>query len=228
MSEMDVHELADRIGGRIDDLRDQVGHAVAADDTEACRELGRSRRAVDRLTDTLETRLADVDARNEARIADLGDRLEPGRSWFSRLFWIAIGAGIGTGVAYLMDPDRGGARRAQLSDQLGSAARDARDTAAGKASYAAGVAQGAVVETAKDRFGSPDDDVDPHTLRQRVQSEVIGRTDGAMDVVVVVHDAGRVALKGRVRDAATEETLLQRTRAVAGVRDVTAELTVTG
>lgn len=227
MSEMDVHELADRLSGRIDDLRDHLGNAVSAEHSEACRELGRSRRAMDRLTDTLETRLAEVDAANEARIEALGDRLEPGGSWFGRLFWLLLGAGIGTAVAYLMDPDRGTARRTELTDKLGSTARDLGSTAQDKASYAAGVAQGAVVEKAKERFDG-DDDVDPHTLRQRVQSEVIGQTEGALDVVVVVHDEGRVALKGRVKDQETERTLVERTRAVKGVRDVDDELTVAG
>lgn len=228
MHEMDVHEITDRVGGRVDDLRDRMAGGLSAEHSPACRELGRTRRSLERLTETVEHRLDDLDTATEARLEELGDRLDGGGSWIARLFWIAVGAGIGTGVAYMMDPDRGRARRAQMGDQLGARARDAKSTARRKADYAAGVAQGKAVETAKDALDGSDDDVDPHTLRQRVQSEVIGTTDGALDVVVVVHNEGKVSLKGRVRDQATEQQLVERTRAVRGVRDVEDELSVTG
>lgn len=219
---MDVHDMTDRIGGRFDDLRDKAAGALSAEHSASCRELARNRRALDALRE----RIDDLDDATAERITAMGDRFETGSSWFARTFWMLIGAGIGAGIAYLMDPSMGRTRRTQMQQQLGAQARDVTDTARQKTKYAAGVAQGAAVETAKERFDSGrDDDVDPHTLRQRVQSEVIGHTDGALDVVVVVHDDNTVALKGRVSDPATERELIERTRQVRGVNSVTSELT---
>jgi osmotically-inducible protein OsmY len=222
---MDVHHMTDRLGGRIDDLRDRAAGALTGEEGAAGRELARTRRALD----DLRLRIDDLEDTTADRIAALGDRLEGGGSWFGRLFWLLVGAGIGAGIAYVNDPQMGRTRRAQRQDQLGAQARDAADTARKRANYAAGVAQGAAVETVRDAFGDGrDDDVDPHTLRQRVQSEVIGHVDGALDVVVVVHNDHRVALKGRVRDPETEQRLVEATRQVRGVREVESELTTTG
>lgn len=219
---MNTSEIPGRIGGRLSDVRDTIAGGLAAESTAECRELGRTRRALEALTDRIDA----LDDADEARYDKLKDRIDGDGSWFGRLFWLLVGAGIGTGVAYLMDPQMGNRRRKELQQQAGSQARDLTDTARKKANYAAGVAQGAVVETAKGAMGGDDDDVDPHTLRQRVQSQVIGTTEGALDVVVAVHDGGVVALKGRVRDAATEEKLLDLTRKVPGVKDVRDELHV--
>ncbi|MBW3659091.1 MAG: BON domain-containing protein [Actinobacteria bacterium] len=219
---MNTSEIPGRIGGRLSDVRDTLAGAVAAESTHECRELGRTRRALESLTDRIDM----LDAADEARYEKLKDRIDGGGSWFGRLFWMLVGAGIGTGVAYLMDPQMGDRRRAEMKQQMSSQARDLKDSATQQASYAAGVAQGKVVETAKGMANGADEDVDPHTLRQRVQSQVIGTTEGALDVVVAVHDGGVVALKGRVRDAQTEEKLIDLTRKVPGVKDVRDELQV--
>lgn len=218
---MNTTEIPGRIGGRLSDVRDTIAGGLAAESTAECRELGRTRRALESLTDRIDA----LDAADEARYDKLKDRIDGGGSWFGRLFWMLVGAGIGTGVAYLMDPQMGNRRRKELQQQAGSQVRDLTDTTRKKANYAAGVAQGAVIEKARGAMNG-DDDVDPHTLRQRVQSQVIGQTEGALDVVVAVHDGGVVALKGRVRDAATEEKLLDLTRQVPGVKDVRDELHV--
>ncbi|MBW3620656.1 MAG: BON domain-containing protein [Actinobacteria bacterium] len=219
---MNTSEIPGRIGGRLSDVRDTLAGAMAAESTTECRELGRTRRALESLTDRIDA----LDAADEARYEKLKDRIDGGGSWFGRMFWMLVGAGVGTGVAYLMDPQMGNRRRAEMKQQLGSQARDLKDTATQQASYAAGVAQGKVIETAKGAVNGSDEDVDPHTLRQRVQSQVIGTTEGALDVVVAVHDGGVVALKGRVRDAQTEEKLIDLTRKVPGVKDVRDELQV--
>jgi osmotically-inducible protein OsmY len=219
---MKTNEMTSRIGGRLSDVRDTLAGAVGADSTVECRELGRTRRTLEALTDRLDA----LDAADEARYEKLKDRIDGGGSWFGRMFWMLIGAGIGTGVAYLMDPQMGNRRRSELQQQLGSRANDLTETAKQQASYAAGKAQGAVIETAKGAMDGGDDDPDPHTLRQRVQSQVIGQTPGALDVVVAVHSGGVVALKGRVADAETEEMLVEKTRTIRGVKDVRDELHV--
>lgn len=222
---MDVHGMTDRLGGRFDDLRDKAAGALSADHSPAYRELARNRRALDALRERIDA----LDASTAERIEDLGDRFERGGSLIGRLFLLLVGAGLGAGAAYVMDPAMGRTRRSRMQQQLESQARDVADTAKARASYAAGTAQGAVVEKAKERFDDGSDpDVDPHTLRQRVESEVIGTTDGALDVVVVVHNNHTVSLKGRVADAATESTLIERTRQVRGVESVESELTTVG
>lgn len=227
MEDMDVHEITDRVGERFDDLRDKMAGGISAEHAPAYRELARNRRALDRLTDKLDERFDDLEETADVNYEKLRAYIDGGGSWLGRLFWLLLGAGLGAGIAYLMDPDRGTARRSQLQDQFGSKASDLGKTAADKASYAAGAAKGAVVESAKDRFDDGTDaDVDPHTLRSRVQSEVIGHVDGAFDVVVSVHDGGLVQLKGRVTNADAEAELIERTRAVKGVTGVKTELTV--
>ena len=227
MDDMDVHEITDRVGERFDDLRDKVAGGISAEHAPAYRELARNRRALDRLTDTLDERFDSLEAKSDVNYEKLRAYIDGGGSWLGRIFWMLVGAGIGAAVAHLMDPDRGTARRAQLSDQLGSKARDLGSTAKDKATYAAGAAQGSIVDAAKERFDDGTDaDVDPHTLRQRIQSEVVGHVDGATDVVVTVHADGLVSLKGKVTTKAAETELVERTREVKGVTDVKAELTI--
>lgn len=225
MSDMDVHEMTDRISGHLDDLRDKAADALGAETSPGYRELARNRRALEHLTKRLDDRLDKLDTSTQGRIDDLTDAIDGGGSWFGRLFWMLVGGAIGYGVAYLADPVEGRGRRAQLSDQMGAQTRDVKDTAVAKADYAAGVAKGAAAEAIQDKLGD-DQDIDPNTLRQKIQSEVIGQVDGADAVVVTIHDAGRVSLKGRVATATAKTTLVERTRAVTGVTSVDAELTV--
>lgn len=162
--------------------------------------------------------------RTEELLTDLRDRTrpcpEPSSSWGSRLVWLAMGAGIGAAAALLSDDGRATDRRERLGDRAREIGEDVRTSAQHQLEVQRGRAQGAANRL---RGGDADD---PKLLRQRIRSEVVGRVDGAEDVVVVVHDAGRVELKGLVSSRETADELVDGARRIPGVEDVTESLQV--
>src|SRR5689334_3165725 len=94
-------------------------------------------------------------------------------------FALVGGAGLGAGLMYLLDPDRGDRRRARLNDTLAGAASDAADrfpTVTGVASDAVAAARQAAA-----RFEPP-----------RLVSELAARLD-APRRVAELRDAARRA-----------------------------------
>lgn len=238
MERTDVQDLTDRLSSRIDDLRDRIAGGLAAESSEARRALDRSTDALaklgdrtteslDRIGDELATKIDGLTRESSERFDELQREIhgDHGRGWFSRLFWIATGVGLGTAAAYFLDPDRGRRRRAELSQRATAQVNDLSDTVQNKADYAAGVAKGTAVEGAKRTFGDTPPG-DPETLRQKIRSEIVGHVDGAESVVIAVHDQGRVTLKGTVASSETERALLERTRRVPGVATVESNLAV--
>lgn len=148
-------------------------------------------------------------------------------TWPRRLLWTLVGMGAGMGVAYLMDPDRGRARRTEMQQRLTGAGSDLADTAAKRADHAAGVARGAVAETTN-RATPQDVPGDPKTLEARIKSEVFGRRDDVDKVVLRVDGPGQVAVKGTVPTPVAERELLAEIANVEGVKDVANELAVAG
>lgn len=222
--------LAGRLGNRLDEVRDRLAAAIAGDEVRG--ELAGLRRAVNDL-DARTAQLATGVSRRlealaevvDAAADDLSSAIErQGRSWFRRLLWIVLGAAAGVATAALADPAAGARRRKQVRDQVAARARDLAGDAARQARYAAGVAKGAAIETAKDVLVRQARPADPETLRQRIRSEVVGQVDGADDVVVAVHAGGRVTLKGAVSSEDTERRLVEATRALPGISEVTSEL----
>lgn len=218
------------------DLRDAAAENLSADGGAAYHE-GRTTRALDRLSshlerlfETLDERIDDLDDSMDDRFATLEKKVSKvdSTSWWTRLFWMAVGAGAGAATAALMDPQTGTRRRNELLDRTRSTGRDLADEARKRADYVAGQAKGAAIESAKkavpEDLQAPDD---PKTLRDRIRSEVIGQVDGGSDIVVTVHSGGEVTLKGTVPSNATESELCERVREVPGVQRVASELTVT-
>lgn len=218
------------------DLRDAAAETLSADNGAAYHE-GRTSRALERLTtridrilEALDDRIDVLDDTMEERFSHLEKRVSKvdQTSWFTRLFWMLVGAGAGAATAALMDPQTGARRRNQLKDQTRARSRDLADEARKRADLAAGRAKGTVIESAKqavpENVQSPDD---PKTLRDRIRSEVIGHVDGGSDIIVAVHSEGRVTLKGTVPSNATEQEVCERVEQVPGVRKVESELTVT-
>jgi len=126
---------------------------------------------------------------------------------------------IGAGVMYLLDPDRGGRRRAlvrdkvtrighQVGDDLGARSRDLRNRAAGKAAEL------------RSRFER--EDVDDERLEERVRS-AIGRATSHPSAIDVVAFAGRVTLRGTVLEDEVDG-VLSAARGVRGVNEVENEL----
>lgn len=218
------------------DLRDTAAETLSADSGAAYHE-GKTSRAIERLTNRLDTILESLDDRidtlddtMDGRFSELEKKVSgvDQTSWFTRLFWMLVGAGAGAATAALMDPETGARRRNQLKDQTRSATRDMADEARKRADFAAGRAKGTVIESAKspvrDQVEAPDD---PKTLRDKIRSEVIGHVNGGSDIIVAVQSEGRVTLKGTVPSNATETEICERVRRVPGVEEVESELSVT-
>jgi len=119
----------DSLSSAVAGLRDRTADVLRADGGSVFRELSRlgSRvdAAADRVEENLGGRVSDVEAaladRLDDHAAELDERLARVRrvaartSWPRRLFWLLVGAAAGAGIAYLLDPDRGAARRSELA-----------------------------------------------------------------------------------------------------------------
>ena len=72
------------------------------------------------------------------------------------IFAILGGLGIGAGLMYLLDPEKGNQRRALIRDKVGKLNRRTQETVGGKVKDISNRAQGMLHE-AKSAFGSEDD-----------------------------------------------------------------------
>ena len=225
-----LSDQAGRVGERVtsamEGFRDRTADVVRADGGSIFREVSK---LGDRVDDAQEA----VTDRIDAAESTITDRLEELVSIRKRttlprkLFWVLVGAGVGVAATYLADPDRGQARRAQLSDQAVARARDVADQAGGTAKRTVDKAKGGAIEAAKEL--TPDDvPDDPKLLEQRVKSEVLGHRDDVDGVVLRIDGPGAVALKGTVDASSTEAELLAAVAEVDGVIDVRSELSVRG
>ena len=216
--------ISERILARLDDLRDATAGALSSDDGPAFRELTRVRHRLDDVEASLSAQLSTLGTQQ----ADLVDELHASskRTTLPRkLFWLALGGAVAAAATWLSDPERGRARRAELSDQVGSQARDLGTQARQQAEQVVNKARGAVVEAGTAAL--PEDvPQDPQVLRQRIKSEVFGHREDVHDVVVVVGQPGEVTLKGTVPSATSEEDLVASVREVEGVTNVQSELAV--
>jgi len=134
---------------------------------------------------------------------------------------VLLGAAIGAGIMYLLDPDGGRRRRALVRDQLVSAGHRASDAVGATSRDMTNRARGVVAELrGRLRREQPDDDV----LRERVRAR-IGSVVGHASAIETHVSDGCVTLRGPVL---TEEVdrLLRRVRGVRGVGEVVSELEV--
>lgn len=147
--------LPELLTEQVDRVRDRTAEAVSSDGASILRETSKLRAAFDELGDELRDRVGDL----EATVDDLADRFDDdsrgnATTWPRRLFWLAVGTGIGVGVGYLTDPDRGQDRRAQLVDtaqtradevarEASQRATDVRDQVTSSAQHVAAETQAA-------------------------------------------------------------------------------------
>jgi uncharacterized membrane protein len=127
-----------------------------------------------------------------------------------------VGVGVGAGLMYLYDPDRGARRRGMARDKVthliregsdvtGKAVRDLENRARGLAARArAGLAAGEVPDDAK--------------LVERIRAHVGRWVSNPGSIEVSVHD-GRVVLSGPIFRSELD-ALVRRVRRVRGVREV--------
>jgi len=121
-------------------------------------------------------------------------------------------------ITYLLDPDRGRARRARLTDQMSAKGRDVADAVTAKAKYQKGVFEGVAHEVAS--IFVEDGVYDDETLMQKVRSEAVGPSGvDTGDIVLDITD-GTVHLTGSVADKRARRRLVDLIGKVDGVRGV--------
>ncbi len=125
------------------------------------------------------------------------------------LWWSTLGA-CG---AYYLDPDRGRARRARLSDKVVAARRQRQRQVEADARYQDGQRQGEAARAAGAGVFTPEDDID---ISQAAHAALASLELSTIDVKVDVVD-GIATLRGQV---AEEENFGEVCRAVSGTPGV--------
>jgi gas vesicle protein len=221
-----AEKVGSTVTAAVDELRDRTADLLRVDGGSMFRELHRLGTRIDDAEDRLEAHVDASVAGLDAQLAELRSASKR-TTWPRRFVWLTFGAALGALGAYLADPDRGRARRSQLTDQAVARGRSVADDLGGRAKDAARQAKGEVIEQVKDVL--PDrPEPDAALLQQRIQSEILGRRTDVADVVLRIDGPGVVALKGTVDSAETERELLEEIAEVDGVSEVTSELTVAG
>jgi osmotically-inducible protein OsmY len=131
---------------------------------------------------------------------------------------LLLGIGIGAGLMYLWDPDRGRRRRALLRDQIVRGAhemQDLREDIRSRARHLENRARGLALETSR-RFRR--EEVPDAVLAARVRAE-LGRVTADPGAIEVSAEHGRVTLRGTLAPAEMA-SLIEKVQAVPGVHDV--------
>jgi len=132
------------------------------------------------------------------------------------LTWTAAMFALGVIAEYFLDPDRGRARRAQVSAQGGARVR--RSVRHGQRALRYESNKLAGRRYAMTHPGSPPEDDD--VLVQKIRSEILGRAEFRDLHLVVDAFGGVVHLRGAVTDPATEDAVRRAVEAVDGVTRV--------
>lgn len=114
----------------------------------------------------------------------------------TRKWTMLIGTGVGAGLMYLFDPERGPARRAQLRDRYASAMQAAQSGAGSSHTDLRHRAQGWAA-FARSWLSSSDGPVSDETLVARVRA-AIGRVSTHPSSIDVSAQNGRITLRGPV------------------------------
>ena len=155
-------------------------------------------------------------AGERARGKIAGQRRGPG--WLGALVIGAIGGIAGALVAFLTDPQRGKARRAQLLDQGAATVRSAGREAERAIRAATSLAEGKI--EALTEGGSrvaPTDDV---TLRDRAETELFRDDSVPKGTINLSVERGILVLRGEVPDAEMRERLARQAEGIDGVWSV--------
>lgn len=134
-----------------------------------------------------------------------------------------IGALLGAGLMFLLDPDRGARRRSLIADKATSARLRAGERVEGRARHLRDRSRGLLAE-ARSRLGP--DEVSDDVLEARVRAE-LGHAVTYAGGLTVVAQGGRVLVSGPV-PAGQSERVLAAVRKVRGVRAVESQLEARG
>jgi osmotically-inducible protein OsmY len=155
-------------------------------------------------------------AGDRARNRISGQRSGPG--WVGALIIGAIGGIAGAVVAFLTDPQRGRARRAQLLDQGAATVRSARREAENAIRGATSLAEGKL--EALTEGGSrvaPTDDI---TLRDRAETELFRDASVPKGDINLSVERGTLVLRGEVPDKKMRDRLGRQAKGIEGVWSV--------
>lgn len=129
-----------------------------------------------------------------------------------------VGAGLGAGLMYLLDPQVGRRRRAVARDKTVSALHKGGDAVRKTSRDLGNRTKGLVAKAGSRLRRNGDAGVDDQVLRDRVRSK-LGRSLTHASVLDVTVEDGRVILVGPVF-AHEADRLLDTVRSVKGVKDV--------
>jgi gas vesicle protein len=147
---------------------------------------------------------------------EMSGRRRPGPGRFLAIG--AIGAAIGAAIAFLFDPQRGRARRAQLVDRSAATLRDVGHQAEHGARRVASTVQGKIAAVGANGSGEPMPN--DASLANKVESELFRDPDIPKGAINVNVEQGVVVLRGEVPDAELGERLEHEARAIPGVWEV--------
>jgi hypothetical protein len=146
---------------------------------------------------------------------EMTGRRQPGPGRF--LVIGAIGAAIGAGIAFLLDPVRGRSRRAQLADRGAALARDAgREIDRGIRRVTSTVSGKMAAIGAGPGQAMPND----ASLAMKVESELFRDPSIPKGAININVEQGVVVLRGEVPDPELGERLEHEARAIPGVWEV--------
>lgn len=129
---------------------------------------------------------------------------------------VAVGAGLGAAIMYLLDPDRGNRRRAEVKDRLDRITNETGEAVKARASDLQNRTRGVFYEVR--RKVKSEEGLSESTLEARVRSE-LGRTvSNPSSIIVTAHDQ-RVTLSGPILEDEVED-LVEGVRSIPGVEDV--------
>ena len=138
-----------------------------------------------------------------------------------KLFLLLTGVGIGAGLMYLLDPDRGRRRRALIRDKIEHATNEAEELAGKTSRDLRNRAQGVMAEI---ESSFTDEDIPNDVLVERVRA-AMGRVPGDHSAIEITANNGIVTVGGEA-SANDLPDLLAALREVRGVRDMVSKLRV--
>ena len=137
------------------------------------------------------------------------------------MFKILIGAAIGAAAAWFLDPNDGIRRRNVVRDKATKYARQGKEEAARKATYASGAIKGKVTAAAPGTSREPAEErLNDPALQAKVESEIFRDPDVPKGQVSVNVESGIVFLRGEIQDRGMIERLRESAARVEGVRGV--------
>jgi osmotically-inducible protein OsmY len=132
---------------------------------------------------------------------------------------------LGAGTAFFLDPRLGRRRRHGIRDGALRLLRRTPSLAVGKAQSAVDRAQGFAAEAVSSLAGSSRA-ADDETVKGRILSNALRHVPVANSELDVEVADGVVTLRGSIASKSLADDLVERVRAVPGVRAVTPQLTV--